>query len=152
MAASEARTDLVRIVGKGVFRVLSMPSDVSECCVWLFRGFIFSHIATWKQEIPNIWNSSGETGNRTPDPLLRKPRVWQVDNCRSPGQWMTPSHSTMGTDRWPKMQVVLVRRNDVSYFRMPYGTDPVTMSYMNWQIYWKWSDGGNVLLNWFKGG
>ena len=25
----------------------------------------FRHIATWKQEITNLWNSSGETGNRT---------------------------------------------------------------------------------------
>ena len=32
----------------------------------------FSHIATWKQEITNVWNSSVEVGDRTPDLLLRK--------------------------------------------------------------------------------
>ena len=47
---------------------------------WLYWGFTslkryFSHIATWKQEITNLWNSSGEAENRTPDLLLRKPRV-----------------------------------------------------------------------------
>ena len=36
---------------------------------------VFSHIATWKQEITNLWNSSGETGNWTLDLLLRKPRA-----------------------------------------------------------------------------
>ena len=30
-------------------------------------------MATWKQEIPNLSNSSGETWSLTPDPLLRKP-------------------------------------------------------------------------------
>ena len=47
---------------------------------WLFWGFtslqqFFSHIATWNQEITNLWNRSGETGNQTPDLLLRKPRA-----------------------------------------------------------------------------
>ena len=32
-----------------------------------FALTFFSHIATWKQEIPNLWNYSGETGNWTPD-------------------------------------------------------------------------------------
>ena len=47
---------------------------------WLYWGFTslqryFSHIATWKQDITNPWNSSGEAGNWTPDLLLRKPRA-----------------------------------------------------------------------------
>ena len=47
---------------------------------WLYWGFTlfqryFSHIATLKQEITNLWNSSGEAGNRTPDLLLRNPRA-----------------------------------------------------------------------------
>ena len=29
----------------------------------------FSHMATWNQEITNIWNSSGETGNQASDLL-----------------------------------------------------------------------------------
>ena len=29
----------------------------------------------WKQEITNLWNSIGETGNRTPDLLLFRPRA-----------------------------------------------------------------------------
>ena len=38
---------------------------------WLCWGFTslsryFSHIATWKQGITNLWNRSGETGNGTP--------------------------------------------------------------------------------------
>ena len=46
---------------------------------WLYWWFTslqryFSHIATWKQEITNRWNSSSEAGNWTPDLLLRKPR------------------------------------------------------------------------------
>ena len=45
---------------------------------WLYWGFksilrYFSHIATWKQEITNLWYSSGETGNLTQDLLLRRP-------------------------------------------------------------------------------
>ena len=32
----------------------------------------FSHITTRKQEITNLWNLSGETGNWTPDLLLHK--------------------------------------------------------------------------------
>ena len=32
----------------------------------------FSHITTWKQEITNLWNSSGEAGDQSPDLLLRK--------------------------------------------------------------------------------
>ena len=47
---------------------------------WLYWGFTslqryFNHIATWKQEITNLWNSSGEAGNRTLDLLLHKPRA-----------------------------------------------------------------------------
>ena len=47
---------------------------------WLYWGFTslqryFSHIITWKQEITNRWNSSGEAGNWTSDLLLRKPRA-----------------------------------------------------------------------------
>ena len=44
---------------------------------WRFTSLqrYFSHIATWKQEITNLWNSSGEAGNWTPDLLLRKPRA-----------------------------------------------------------------------------
>ena len=47
---------------------------------WFYWGFTslqryISHIATWKQEITNRWNSSGEAGNWTPDLLLRKPRA-----------------------------------------------------------------------------
>ena len=47
---------------------------------WLYWGFTslqryFSYIATWKQEIANLWNSSGEAWNWTPDLLLRKPRA-----------------------------------------------------------------------------
>ena len=34
-----------------------------------------NHIATWKQEITNLWNRSDETGNRIPDLLLCNPRV-----------------------------------------------------------------------------
>ena len=33
--------------------------------VWPGLKRYFSHIATWKQEITNLWNRSGETGNRT---------------------------------------------------------------------------------------
>ena len=32
------------------------------------------YIVTWKQEITNFWNRSGETVNRTPDLFLRKPK------------------------------------------------------------------------------
>ena len=47
---------------------------------WLYWGFTslkryFSHIATCKQEVTNLWNSSGEAGNRTLDVLLCKPRA-----------------------------------------------------------------------------
>ena len=46
-------------------------------CFWGFTSFqrYFSHILTLKQEITNLWNRSGETGTRTPGPLLRKPRA-----------------------------------------------------------------------------
>ena len=48
------------------------------CCIEDLRRFeqrYFNHIATLKQEITNLWNSSGEAGNRTPNLLLRKPRA-----------------------------------------------------------------------------
>ena len=35
----------------------------------------FSHIATWKQETPNLGNGSGETQAQTPAPLLCKPNA-----------------------------------------------------------------------------
>ena len=35
---------------------------------------------------PNLWNSSGETGYRTPDLLLLKPTAEALDHCRSPRQ------------------------------------------------------------------
>ena len=45
---------------------------------WLYWGFTslqwyFSHIATWKQEITNLWKFKCEAGNRTTVLLLRKP-------------------------------------------------------------------------------
>ena len=48
---------------------------------WLCWGFTslqwyFCHIATWRQEITNLCNWSGEAGNRTPDHLLRKQRAY----------------------------------------------------------------------------
>ena len=47
--------------------------DIRRCAWWYF-----SHIATWEQEITNLWNRSGKTGNRTPDLLLRKPRAYPL--------------------------------------------------------------------------
>ena len=38
-----------------------------------------SYIATWKQEIYNLWNRSGESWARTQDPLLHKPRELQLN-------------------------------------------------------------------------
>ena len=48
------------------------------CWIVLFSWFMsllqsFSHTPTWKLEIPNLWSSSGDSGNRTPHPLLGKP-------------------------------------------------------------------------------
>ena len=54
----------------------------------LFRGFIslltiFQSCRDLKQEIPNLWNSSGETRNLTPHPLLQKPIALPIDHRRS---------------------------------------------------------------------
>ena len=50
----------------------------------LFWGFTslwwyFSQIVTWKQEITNLWNCSGEIGNRTPGlALAQQARTWPL--------------------------------------------------------------------------
>ena len=49
--------------------IIPLPSKVFYNICWLVRlfwgftslSFYFSHIATWKQEIPNLWNFSGKT-------------------------------------------------------------------------------------------
>ena len=45
------------------------------CFEDLRRFSVFIHIATWKQETPNLWNRSCETGNQTPYLLPHKPRA-----------------------------------------------------------------------------
>ena len=43
--------------------------------LWLLVVSCFSHTATWKQKIPNLWNRSGQTQVRTLNSLLLKPRA-----------------------------------------------------------------------------
>ena len=45
---------------------------------------IIRYIATWKQEIPNLWNGPGETRTRTLNPLLRKSTAKLLHHCCSP--------------------------------------------------------------------
>ena len=42
--------------------------------LWIYK-INAGNIATWKQEVSNLWMRSGETKNRTSDVVHRKPRA-----------------------------------------------------------------------------
>ena len=60
----------------------------------------FSHIATWKQEIPYLWNRSGETRVRTTDPCSASQELLKLLHHSQPHTW------TLSDGTWWEVQNV----------------------------------------------
>ena len=80
----------------------TLTSKDSPVWVWLIWGFalkIFQSYGDLEAGDLKLWNSSGEDGNQTPNPLLCKPRAWQLHHCHSLQlEWL--NHEESNREYW----------------------------------------------------
>ena len=85
--------------------VIWQKSFSQETFMWIINSF--SHIATWKQEIPNSWNSSGETGIRTRD--LFAPQAKSLNTRPPPFHWTEKEDQTMDENFQHQLKFLVIR-------------------------------------------